>query len=592
MMQANRDSMVSQVLEPTRGPWKTLLIRCALAFVALSLVQWVLLPGFLAMDVPSHSDLWRYYAVAHELGLRDVLTSPRPLMLLFLHLLAPVNNAHIFFVLLNIPVVLFVSCGLMAGERLTGLRVGSFVAFSTFLLLFSTSTFYELNPLDFGGMLAGVFVSALVFRLCIERDRVASGQRPRLMLSAAFIGLLTYVSIETKPTFAALLPFLPLILLRRHRIKAVVLLCIVCVAFILLSVIKDVWLKSPFIQVGGGDSPYKVGSNPLDMVSAAYFYLGGIVPRALLPLFIFLLYRTWRVSRMYAGIAVIASILAVLPMVAIPARLLQMYSWFGLAISAFVLVPYISWRSSGSISKVVLLVLGSIGLLTVALGSRSDARVIDWVATNHRFNKEVFKGLEDVQIRMNPRERLLVTGPMLPFNPFSNDSFIEQTSPVKFTWSVVYPKSEAALVKMSNDSKVHIPLGAVDLSDFDKVAIFDLNGRLSQLAPAGQFVGLSSYDLAARFFCSSALTERDEETQLLKVVLCLNQLGEFAAASSYAQEHGPDTRNQWVWYGRGQANESLGRLAEAEAAYRRAASLEKAAVFDDAVRRVQANEAK
>lgn len=570
--------------------WHLFTKRCILAAIALILAQWVLVPGFIGIDVPSHSDLWRYYAVAHEQPFRDAILGPRPLMVLFLHMLRAIDDARVFFCILNIPALMFVSAGLIAGELVAGKRVGHMVAFLSFVALFATPTFYELNPLDYGGMLAGTLVACLVGWLAAERARIDEGKASPLLKVMMVVGLLSYLSIETKPTFAALLPFVPLLLVRRFSTRKLLLLCSASVVFILLSVVKDVLLKSPFIQVGGGDSPYKVASNPIAILGAGMYYVSRIVPLTMLPVAGILLYSTWKSNRWIALGAVGASFLAVLPMCAIPTRLLSMYSWFGLAVLAPVLVPYTNWATSRATMRVVLVGFCLLGLIGVARGKHLDKAETRWIVANHQFNKNVFKGLQALQSRILPGERLLVGGAMAPYNPFKNDRFVALTTPVPFTWSVAYPASEKPLVDMSPDSHVHVQLNDVDLSKFDRVAIFDGKGLLTTMAPAAAYASLGKEQLAATFYCSADLAEFNSEVRTMKVVICLNRFGEHLAAARYAETNGDSSNNQWLWFERGKANEALGHVDEARMDYTKAVSLEKAPVFEEALKRVNSTD--
>ncbi|MCL1526239.1 hypothetical protein M3O39_06515 [Xanthomonas nasturtii] len=561
--------------------------RVILAIIAFVVAQWLIVPGFLALDVPSHSDLWRYYVIAHEMSWKVAISSPRPLMLLALLALQGVHNAHALFTLLNVPAILFACLLMRSAEGLMRQTLLAWQAFVAFLVVFGTAAFYELNPLDYGGMLAGAILALQLGRLVRERDSSVVLGGWALVRMAAIVALLGYLSFETKPTFAALIPALPLILVRKYGYRKTLYICTACVVVIVVSTVKDIFLKSPFIQLGDASGPYKVGLNPLSFLKALVFYASQIVPVHLIPLALFGLWRAWCMDRRVFAGAIIAPILAVLPMCAIPDRLLPMYGWYGTIVLAAVLAPvFAGQRRGGTNWTIVLLTVLALG--AGVAGIERNNIVPQWVKANHEFNTHAFAGLEALQRRVLPGERILVAGPLMPFSPFQSDDFIKLTSEVAFTWVVSFPASEAALVAMSNDSKVHVPFASLDYAAFDRVVIFDQRGDLIELEPATEFAAMTRHEAAARMYCHNELQLADNSSRLIAVMQCLSRQSETAAAESFgAQFAGVGNNNQWVWYERGKASEALGHTSMAYDAYQRAAALENAPVFRDAVKRVE-----
>ncbi len=560
--------------------------RVVLAVIAFIFAQWFIMPGLLALDVPSHSDLWRYYVVAHEMSWQVAISSPRPLMLLALLALQGVHNAHTFFVLLNVPAILFACLLMRSAEGLMRRTLLAWQAFAVFLVVFGTAAFYELNPLDYGGMLAGAILALQLGWLVRERDNSVALDGWAFVRMASIAALLGYLSFETKPTFAALIPVAPLVLVRKYGYRKTLYLCAACVAVIVASVVKDIVLKSPFIQLGGAPSPYKVGLGPLSFMKALVFYTSEILPGPLVPIALFGLWRAWCVDRYIFAIAIVAPVLAVVPMCAIPDRLLPMYGWYGTVVLAAVLAPILAGqRRKGGSWIIVLLTVLALG--AGIAGIERNNIVPQWVKANHEFNTHAFAGLEALQGRVLPGERILVAGPLMPFSPFQSDNFIRLTSEVAFTWAVSFPVSSAALVAMSNDSKVHIPFSSLDYTAFDRVAVFDARGDLIELEPATEFGVMTVHEAAARMYCHDELQLADEGARVIGVMQCLSRQGEAAAAESFGAQFAAVGRtNQWVWYERGKASEALGHTAMAYEAYQRAAALEDAPVFRDAAKRV------
>ncbi|URL57804.1 hypothetical protein IM816_14465 [Luteibacter flocculans] len=569
---------------PETGQWVNFALRCVAALVALVFAQWVLVPGFLALDVPSHSDLWRYYATAHDMPLRTAVVSPRPLMVVALHVLSVIESPRLFFFVLNLPAVLFVASLSMAAGRFTRLATSHVVFFLLCLMIFGTPTFYELNPLDYGGLLSGVFFAFEVLLLCHARDRATDGDPLKYWALVAGSALLGYLSFETKPTFAALIPLAPIVLCERYSARKIMGVCGACAGVIVLSVAKDVLLKSPFIDVSDGASPYKVGTSPVIVLEAASFYVRKIFIWPLIPIAAFGMWRAWRHGRMMFCVTLLAPILAVLPMCAIPSRLLEMYSWYGTAVLGVLLASLFSVRGQKWV-RWIASVLVVIGFAAGVMGADRKGREAQWTISNHLLNSATLRGLEALQSRITPRERILVTGTLGPFSPFNNDRFIATTTPVRFSWNVAYPPAREALVRISHDSALHIPRASVDFRAYDRVAIFGAGGELAELRPASEFLSMPDYDIALLFYCRDGLDSKDQK--LPQALECLNQFGEYAAAESYGQRMGESSGNQWVWYWTGRASEALGHSSEAFKAYEKAASIERAAVFVDAAERVK-----
>jgi hypothetical protein len=558
--------------------------RFALAAVALITAQWLIVPGFLALDVPNHSDLWRYFAIGHDLSLRQAAMNPRPLMVTALRLFSPIHDPHLAFCLLHLPSLMFVAMLSMATDRLTGWRTPALAAFILYLLLFGTGTFYELDPLDYGGLLSGFFLSLNVIWQSRVRDCERKGAVTPLPLVVAVSSMLTYASFETKPTFAAVLPLVPLLLLGEWPLRRVLVVCGASVSVIALAVAKDIMLKSPFIQVGGAHGAYSVSADPAGILHALGFYVLHTVPPMCIPIALLGLWTTWLTDRRLLMSAIALPVLAVLPMCAIPSRLLSMYSWYGTALLGALLTAVIMSSARRAVVR------ASMGLAVLYLVAATAGMVrkdpaIRWAIDNQAQNRELFRGLEALQNRLMPGERILIAGPFRPFSPFQNDRFVALTTAVPFTWSVAYPRAEAPLVSMFNNSTRHVPIDEVDFKQFDRVAEFSPAGRLVSLENASEYITRASWDVVARVYCRNEMGLLDRDTRAIHVMECLSNNGEYAAAEAFGSELGGQSRNQWVWYQRGLASEALGHRAAAHEAYEAALLLEDASVFRDAANR-------
>lgn len=559
---------------------RELVKRFAWAFLALLVAQWAFMPGYPALDMPAHSDLWRYYVISHEQSLWSALTSPRPLMLVFLHLLKIISNTDVFYVALNLPAALFVSSLTMALERVWGKVVPTLFVWCYFVVVFSMPTFYELNPLDFGGMLAGCVFSLALYWVCRIGEHHAD---KNIYLNCLVFGIFSLISVETKPTFAVIFPFLPFVLYGKVSRKNIFLLCLSSAFMIGCSFAKDLIYNSPFIKFSGADTnPYHVGHDPHLIFSALAEYTKYIMPMAWLPIVLFAIWLAVKKNRLMAFAIVVMPLLIIAPMCAIPSRVLPMYSWFATVVLGAMAVNSLQEMSSVWAPRATILAM-AVFFAAIVLGNQPNKGVVPWIVANQKFNKDSLDGLRSMAQRVLPNERVLIVGRFMPYSPFQNDQFVRLISPVHFDWSVAYPAASAPFVLMSNDTKSMIPQASVSLSSFDKVAIFSSNGNFERFSPVSDFTAMKTGELEATFYCGRELSISDIGIRSAKVMSCLNDIGEFSASVDYGNAIPLDKRDQWTWFMYGHANEGVKNYVAAYESFKQAYAIEHAAVFQEAM---------
>ena len=566
--------------------WRRFASKFLLAAIAMLAAQWILMPGYVALDLPAHSDLWRYYVLSQEQSLKAAIISPRPLMLVFLHLLKIFKSPEIFFIVLNLPAVMFASSLAVAMEKVWEKQIPSILMGFGCLLIFGMPTFYELNPLDFGGMLAGVVFSLALFWISHLRNGRVEIRIPQDLI---IFGVLSVISVETKPTFIVIFPFLPLILYRRASNKKVLLMIVASIIAISCSVAKDLILKSPFIRFSGGSGdPYYVGHSIGPILLALAQYVKCIAPIAWAPVVILSIYLAAKKNRMSAVAIVVSPILVIAPMCLIPSRVLPMYSWFATAL--LVLSVLCALRSLLPAKWQWTLVLSTAVLFVpTVFGSQPNQEVVPWIKANQTFNRNSLKGLNAILERVAPGERVLIVGRFMPYSPFQNDEFVRLISHVSFDWKIAYPVERAPLVAMSKDTHRMIPQASVDLHQFDRVAIFSSNGVLERFSSVRDFTLMDKGELEATFYCGDQLSNPNLADRASRVMSCLNDIGEFDASVKYGDGVPLDVRNQWTWFMYGRANEGVKSYETAYESYRRAYSIEHAKVFQEAMDSALAN---
>lgn len=481
------------------GNWA---LRIAVALLVYLLVAGAFSPGFIALGVPLHSDLYRYFDIAHQPFTSDLLGNPRPLMLVMLRVL-DIEDFRLFHSVLLVASLLLPVFMLAALERICRVRVGWTGTVAFLALCYVLPSFYELAPLDFGGALAGIIA-------CIAAIVLAGGVAWTRVLAYA---LLAWISLEFKPNYAFVLCSLPLLLHwsddRRGALAASASAFVVAVAVFL----KDRWIGSAFVGVGAASGgSYQLLGQPMVVLEALGFYL----QRLFSPFtwMLLLACAAWlaknRQWKLIAGVGALA-LAAILPMLLIPNHRFVMYAWYPASILLLLVplsaaaIPDLRWRPAW----LVLLATG------VLLACWAESRFLplhrSWYVHNQRINANVLASLEQLRTRVVPGERVLISGRLSPYVPFKNDNMIARYMPHGAEWTVVAPPAEDALIPMSPNTTRYARMVDIDAAAFDKHVEYGADGRIDRIGPPDPALGASGDTPERRklLFCSPAGTRDD-----------------------------------------------------------------------------------
>lgn len=512
-----------------------ILMSTVLAVVVYLLITRVINPGFFEPLVPTHSDTWRYFAYSKtDFALAD-FRAPRPLMLVALKLIGMVGSFPWFVLLVLAPAVLL-PVALLRSAEITLEQHASWPAQAAyFALCYGLASFYELQTLDFGGCLAGLAACAALLafrRLALD---IKSGTATIARHFVPF--LLVWISMECKPTYGLVLAAVPLFFIPVTGRRNAILQTVGVVALIMLVLVKDRLLGSPFV----GSSPdaraasYHLAGSLTAMLKALWFYIQSMLPVLAWPLLLLALFALARSKGLLTAATLAAlAVLAVAPMIAIPNNQLAMYSWFGaslllLPIAVFVPEKVTRAHLGSSVAKVLFWVLVLTALVGVAR-SQNDLRF--WYGFNQKANAQVLKGIESLAVRLLPGQRILVAGPLNAHAPFRNDEFISLQLGYSVDWTVVVPEQHTSLLPFSNSLRHIASRELDDISDYDVVALFNGQGRLVHFGPAVKFAGLSKQELINTLFCRQV-----GKVDVAAEVACLTSLNETEALQSLHSGH-------------------------------------------------------
>jgi hypothetical protein len=556
-------------------------IRLVLVIVAYLLATRLLTPGFIKLGVPLHSDDWAYFNYS-RIGFRlHDLLKPRPLMLLAIKLLGVILNVKGFVVALLITAISLPVFILCVAEVVTGRLVGYVSTFIYFFLCFSLSTFYELNCLDFGGVLAGI--TACFYVLALTRIPPLDASAYQRISSVLWPAVLVWVSVEFKPTYCAVLVVLPFIFIRKAGLRLAIVRAIFAGLVVVAILLKDIALGSRFIALGApASNPYAIAHSNAAVFHAFGYYIAWLFPLGVWPLvaLAFLRLSLQQGWTIVVGVLTLA-LLTIVPMLAIPQHLVPMYSWFGSSIILLAVAFSFTQSAEVKLASIAWTMLLFAALVASAWAIAHDAPDYrTWYINNQRANAQTLRALKLLPTVLHPGERVLVAGPLNAFNPFKNDRFIASRFPYKFDWRVATPQRDLPLIPISRQASRLVPANNIELKDFDVVIYFDKTGRFIRSGSTDELNRLDSSHRLAAMFCNSWVAIPDAQT-----IGCLSELKEDQAILSLASLGPIPQSDAWTWFELGRAHEDLGQRAAAHEDYVKASALYSLDIFTDAVRR-------
>lgn len=501
-----------------------------LCLAGLIIGRVLVFPGFFDPSVPSHSDLYRYFLLSQEQWISDRWLLPRPLMIAFLQLLGVLRRPELIWGVLSMTSVCFATALVILLQKLSHFRIHNVSIFLYSVVIFSLPSSFEIYQLDYGGMLAGILS---ILAIVLWRANAESNS-PKIIVGVL---ILYWFSLEMKPTFAAVMVCLALVevILRKDRKSLLLLVGVVGVS--IGVILKDRYLGSPFLDFSDEAGVYSVRISPLKNLHALWIYIKAAIPIHILPglvaAYFVMLLLGFKIR--WVVLLLVLSVAAVVPMILIPNRTLELYSWYSgmLACVPFLYVfsaittesrPTHNGRFLLSASMGYLcLVVATIGLAVTSKGNLPVAKYDHFYSS---YNKNVLASLKTLG-DMSPRfssGQILISGLRGPFHAFKNRRFVVNASLINPNYILLLRKSEREWNKMSHEMGSGIYSDEIDLAGFDQYIIYDHDGNISKILDSDDFNSIPAWQRIPVLICNMDVRSEKLTLDLLEKLLpCLDE---------------------------------------------------------------------
>lgn len=568
-----------------------LFLLCLAGFI---LGRLVVFPGFLDPVVPTHSDLYRYYSISQQVWIYSSWLTPRPLMMLSLHLLGFFHSPTTLWFILSLTSVFLATALIFVLQQFGGLKPNSISILLYSIIIFSLPTSFEIYQLDYGGMLAGILSLAAIYLWLIYRQKDAT--KALLYSSTMF-----WISLEMKPTFAATILLLAFIqfVLQRDKITFYMFFAILILS--VLVILKDRLLESPFLGSGTGTEIYDVKISPRENLWALGVYVRESVTKEILPglaiSYCLLFGRSkWSVLGIL-GLGALA-ISSIFPMIIIPNRTLNLYAWY---CGAVLCIPFLyifqngigTWEGNLISTARARNILVSISLLVTLIALVSSSKLnspqLYWYLKISNYNRNMITSLErlselNVDYDFKSSKGILIAGIRGPYNPFSSRSFIRSRTGLPDSYMVLLRKSEVDWNTSLNDLGPAIYSDQLDIESFDYFVIYDQGGSISRILSLEKLTGIPTWQQIPVLACNLDPALRDWTTKIFEsVAACLDGAGENAAVLEIMEHSGNLEITPVLHYYLGHAHELMGNYTSARAEYELALSADENKFFRNAL---------
>lgn len=503
-----------------------------LCFCGFMLGRLLVFPGFVDFTSPSHDDLYRYFLVSQTRWDVSAWLSPRPLMLLFLHVLGGiVKTSNGLWIILSLSSVFFIAALVefirhFFIEKIHLLNILLYTAF-----IFALPSSWEIHQLDYGGMLSGV--------LCIVGLSIfIFGLRSKVQADASLFVLpffIYWAAIETKPTFSALVFAISVLffVFRREAISAIASCGIFLIS--ILVFLKDKYLGSPFVGADGA-GVYEVKINLADNFSALAVYLAASIPYFLLPglLLVYGICLFNKKTRWIGLLAPLLALTAIAPMVLIPNRVLTLYSWYS---SIFFLLPLLVLsvhrgdNSSSAVKRVAFIGVAAL-IAGQYLFAANSKPLSSYFYTTSNYNQNVVKSLDVLRSNaplMNGN-RILISGVQGPFHAFRQQPFVSDRSGI-VGYSLMLRNSEHSWNASARHLGSSVSLDKFNIDAFNSFVVYGPDGRIKYILTKEELTRVPVAWREAVVFCSARISYQEiSSPDIDEVMACFDHSGEYMAA--------------------------------------------------------------
>lgn len=542
-------------------------------------------PGFLDPLVPSHSDLYRYFTIGQQLWLAKSWLTPRPLMILVLHILGALRSPEAMWFILSLSSIAFVAALIFLLQKFGRLKANMISILLYSAAIFALPTSFEIYQLDYGGMLAGILSVAAIYCWLQYRE---TDLTKALLLSL----VLFWFSLEMKPTFGATILLLAFIQLLVQRDKTTLFLLLAVFGISVFVVLKDRFLGSPFLGMGYGSEIYAVQISPRKNLHALRVYLTAVSTKELIPGLLIAYYLFWTAARrswitVLALLALVVS--AIMPMVIIPNRTFQLYAWYCAVLLfipfLYILQPEIPPQTDAPVSgtrKALIWADLIVTLVALSVSSQLHADTLSWHWRLTNYNRNVITSLgqlKEISTAYNFKSSrgVLISGVGGQYQPYIDKRYIQYVTGLPDNYVFLIRQSERT--KYGDWSKYGLGNSVysdqLDIDSFDYFVIYDKDGSIAWILTLAELQALPEWSRLAALACSLNPNQVNWTADHLEnVATCLDEAGESLALLDLTDHINTVELTPLLHYYRGHAYQILGKYFLARKEYKQALKLD------------------
>lgn len=453
-------------------------IRFVTIFAAYFFSLRFVFPGYFNPLIPHHSDLFDYVNDGSTVNIFNVFKSARPTGDFLLGFFSgadfrvPIAFA-IVVTLLNIYLLFKIAEKILQ----TKLHNGILLLFS--VLIFTFPGFYINYTYDIYSTFALFFFILLIFQRvtdsCNGEFRIA-----RYML-------LAFLSMTAKETYMlSIIVFMGVQIFFEYKDnrKKVLIAFSLMSGLLILLLVRSKLSGSSFTSFSVNTTdPYYVNTNITSVINTYLFYIKGAIGtiyNAIALIVVLCLSIKNKRKLLWNLTFVIAGLSAYLPYSVLPNHIVPHY--FGIGIMLIYMPLLIldfrigEFKFNRWISHCVLLILIA-GNLFLPMGYGSLYNSIQWAIQPEAVNSNVLKDIDTVINTMKPSERVLVTGFYAnEESPYKAGTFISSLTSKETDISIATVRGS-----QNNIENKLININEIKLSNYDKVIVYNLNGKLKDI---------------------------------------------------------------------------------------------------------------
>jgi hypothetical protein len=459
------------------------------ALFAYALALYFFFPGYIALPVPYHPDMyWAVNFAARGLSAVDFLSAPRPL---FYETLLLAGHLGLVGSLLFLDAIVLLDLALVVAllERtVLGRRLPWLIVLGTLLLAMVGPGFFKQPAYDVGFHVAFLFG---LLGVCAWELRWAKHEIASLFLSGLFFVL---SGLANEGVIPALLIYAAVAAWRNRRSLPI---AVLLAGLPLLAMAASFWdsqfTHSPFVKLSAESTyQYKIDLSLSSVLACARFYAAPLMNAGFLTLLAVSGLGLWLRRRFMVGVAfVVAALSLYLPYCVLPNHLDVTYQWVSMPL--FMLLVPLAWaaarneRISGAgVSTAARAALVAALGFAIAFQSTQSLQQKHWNEIALAQNRAVLVGLGSLKQRIRASHNVIVCGLAFGRWPFMQSAaFLSREFDFRGEWTVASEPGFRAIDYQPNARP--IDYGRIRWSDYDLIVIFNRDGRLTRAYSKKQF---------------------------------------------------------------------------------------------------------